>query len=67
MDASNSTSNSQFKKLAASLTSDKNSSWAANIKNQQEFHNPHIFQSVIERFGINEPLGSQAEYRTMIN
>lgn len=59
----------EFEKLAAVLTTthnNQNQSWAAQIKNQQEFHNPHIFQSVIEQFGITEPLGSQAEDRTIV-
>mmetsp|Transcript_5137 Transcript_5137/g.14947 ORF Transcript_5137/g.14947 Transcript_5137/m.14947 type:complete len:220 (-) Transcript_5137:1849-2508(-) len=55
----------KFKELAAKLTSHKELSWATHIKNQQEFHNPHIFQSVIEQFGITDPLGSQVDDTAM--
>jgi hypothetical protein len=36
-------------------------SWADHLKAQQEFHNPHFFESVVEHFGIAVPLGSQME------
>ena len=34
-------------------------SWADHLKSQHEFHNPHFFESVVEHFGIADPLGSQ--------
>ena len=34
-------------------------SWAEHLKSQHEFHNPHFFDSVVEHFGIEQPLGSQ--------
>jgi hypothetical protein len=34
-------------------------SWAEHLKSQHEFHNPHFFESVVEHFGIIQPLGSQ--------
>jgi hypothetical protein len=52
----------KFEKLTTSLPDDK-MGWAAHLQNQQEFHNPHFFQSAIEYFGIDEPLGSQANDR----
>lgn len=45
----------KFQKLAELLPSSK--SWAEHLREQQEFHNPHFFQSVLEYFGIPEPLG----------
>ena len=33
-------------------------SWAEHLRNQQEFHNPHFFASVVEHFGIATPLAS---------
>jgi hypothetical protein len=34
-------------------------SWAEHLKSQHEFHNPHFFDSVVEHFGIEQPLASQ--------
>jgi len=50
----------KFEKLTATLLNVDKMGWAAHLQNQQEFHNPHFFQSAIEYFGIDEPLGSQA-------
>jgi len=50
----------KFKKLAASQSLRSKKGWAAHLRNQHEFHNPHFIQSVMEHFGINESLGSQA-------
>ena len=47
--------------LAGKLQRLANSSkvnWADHLKSQQEFHNPHFFESVVEHFGIQHPLGS---------
>ena len=52
----------KFEKLTTSLPDDK-MGWAAHLQNQQEFHNPHFFQSAIDYFGIEERLGSQANNR----
>lgn len=32
--------------------------WADRLRSQHEFHNPHFFASVVEHFGIQDPLGS---------
>mmetsp|Transcript_80585 Transcript_80585/g.121081 ORF Transcript_80585/g.121081 Transcript_80585/m.121081 type:complete len:178 (-) Transcript_80585:64-597(-) len=45
----------KLEKLAKSLKI----SWAHHLKEQHEFHNPHFFESVVEHFGITDPLGSQ--------
>ena len=56
----------KFEKLAASQSYDATKGWAAHLRNQNEFHNPHYLQSVIEQFGIAESLGSRAASRAMI-
>ncbi len=33
-------------------------SWAEHLQAQHEFHNPHFFESVVEHFGIQDPLAS---------
>mmetsp|Transcript_11843 Transcript_11843/g.30033 ORF Transcript_11843/g.30033 Transcript_11843/m.30033 type:complete len:195 (+) Transcript_11843:66-650(+) len=48
----------RFEKLAA--LHDNKQGWAAHLRNQNEFHNPHFIQSVIEQFGMAKSLGSQA-------
>lgn len=53
----------RFEKLAASKTHHSEKGWAAHLRNQNDFHNPHFIQSVIEHCGINESLGSQAAGR----
>ena len=54
----------RFEKLAA--LHDNKQGWAAHLRNQNEFHNPHFIQSVIEQFGIGESLGSQAVRMTKV-
>lgn len=56
----------KFEKLAASQSYDVTKGLAAHLRNQNEFHNPHYLQSVIEQFGIAESLGSRAASRKMI-
>jgi hypothetical protein len=34
--------------------------WADRLRSQHEFHNPHFFASVVEHFGIQDPLASAA-------
>ena len=53
-----------FKKIAFSQSYDTKKGWAAHLRNQNEFHNPHFIQSVIDQFGIIESLGSQAVGKT---
>lgn len=48
-----------FEQLVSSLPNGK--SWAEHLQEQQEFHNPHFFQSVVDYFGISQPLGSQLD------
>jgi hypothetical protein len=48
-----------FEKLVATLP--HGTSWAKHLQEQQEFHNPHFFRSVVEYFGISQPLGSQLD------
>jgi hypothetical protein len=48
----------KLERLTASI---QDVSWADHLKAQQEFHNPHFFESVVEHFGIAVPLGSQME------
>ena len=50
----------KFEELAASQSRSSRKGWASDIRNQNEFHNPHCIQTVIEHFGINDTLGSQA-------
>jgi hypothetical protein len=58
---------SKFQALSKSiLLSSKNnvdmsSCWAAHLREQHEFHNPHFFQSVVEYFAIQEPMGSHMD------
>jgi hypothetical protein len=33
-------------------------SWAQQLKNRHDFHNPHFFESVVEQFGIRDEMGS---------
>jgi hypothetical protein len=47
---------SKFEQLAKSLESHQ--SWVSHLREQKEFNNPHFFQSVVEYFGISQPLGS---------
>lgn len=54
----------KFEELAASQSHNFKKGWVSDIRNQNEFHNPHCIQSVIEHFGINDTLGSQAVSRT---
>jgi hypothetical protein len=54
----------KFKELAASQSHNSKNGWASDIRNQNEFRNPHCIHSVIEDFGINDTLGSQAVSRT---
>ena len=54
----------RFEKLVASRSYDPQKGWAAHLRNQNDFHNPNWIQSTIEKLGIKEPLGSQAEKRT---
>jgi hypothetical protein len=49
----------KFEQLVSTLPHGK--SWAEHLQEQQEFHNPHFFQSVVEYFGISHPLGSQLD------
>ena len=51
---------SKFEKMVAAQEYDSQRGWAAHLRKQNEFHNPHYIQSVIEHFGIKEILGSQA-------
>ncbi|VEU43272.1 unnamed protein product [Pseudo-nitzschia multistriata] len=53
----------RFKQLAALVApcGGSHKSWAEAIKSEQGFHNPGVFQSVMERSGITEPLGSRAD------
>jgi hypothetical protein len=37
------------------------SCWAAHLREQQEFHNPHFFHSVVEYFAIQEPMGTHMD------
>lgn len=37
---------------------DSQQNWADRLRSQHEFHNPHFFASVVEHFGIRDPLGS---------
>ncbi len=50
----------KFQQLATLQSYDATKGWAAHIRTQNEFHNPHYLQSVIEQFGIAESLGSRA-------
>ncbi|KAG7354340.1 HCNGP-like protein [Nitzschia inconspicua] len=49
----------KFQSLSKSLSSEK--SWAAQLREQTEFHNPNFFQSVVEYFQIDDPLGSHVD------
>lgn len=51
---------SKFETLAASISHDRTQGWASHLSKQNEFHNPHFLQSVIDQFGIRETLGSRA-------
>lgn len=46
----------KLERLAATL----NGSYADHLKKQHEFHNPRFFESVVDHFGIKNPLGSHA-------
>lgn len=48
---------SKLRALSTSLPPGKNC-WADHLRSQHEFHNPHFFKSVMNHFGIQEPLGS---------
>jgi hypothetical protein len=37
---------------------DAHQNWADRLRSQHEFHNPHFFATVVEHFGIQDPLGS---------
>jgi hypothetical protein len=54
----------KLEKLSATVGSKK--TWADHLKTQQEFHNPRFFQSVVDHFGIQRPLGSQAKYANSV-
>ncbi|KAG7351246.1 HCNGP-like protein [Nitzschia inconspicua] len=49
----------KFQSLSKSFSSE--TSWAAQLREQTEFHNPNFFQSVVEYFQINDPLGSHVD------
>jgi len=48
-----------LEQIAQKLPADVNG-LAEHLKRQQDFHNPHIFASVVEHFNIQNPLGSVA-------
>jgi hypothetical protein len=54
----------KLEKLSATIGSKK--TWADHLKTQHEFHNPRFFQSVVDHFGIQRPLGSQAKYANLV-
>lgn len=54
----------EFEKLASAQSYDSKKGWAAHLRDQNEFHNPHFIQLVMDRLGIDESLGSQAFGRT---
>jgi hypothetical protein len=54
----------KLEKLSATVGSKK--TWADHLKTQHEFHNPRFFQSVVDHFGIQRPLGSQAKYANSV-
>jgi hypothetical protein len=54
----------KLEKLSRTVGSKK--TWADHLKTQQEFHNPRFFQSVVDHFGIQRPLGSQAKYANSV-
>eukprot|EP00980_Cylindrotheca_fusiformis_P015805 scaffold4617_cov106-Cylindrotheca_fusiformis.AAC.6 len=54
----------KIEQLNATIGSDK--TWADHLKTQHEFHNPRFFQSVVDHFGIQRPLGSQVKFSKSI-
>ena len=54
---SNNEVSQKLERLAATLDG---RSYADHLKTQHEFHNPRFFESVVEHFGIKNPLGSHA-------
>jgi hypothetical protein len=48
----------KFQALLSKSSVSSSSGWAAQLREQKEFHNPHFFQAVVEYFQIDDPLGS---------
>ena len=45
---------------------DASACWADHLRSQHEFHNPHFFASIVEHFGIQDPLASSVGYSTQL-